>query len=92
MRECSRNSPTMLVTVIWSVLPGTPGTKQQMPRTIRSTRTPAWEASASLSISSRSVTALVFRMIRPRSPRAISPSMSRNSVCFRDTGATSSLP
>ena len=82
----------MLVTVIWSVLPGTPGTKQQMPRTIRSTRTPAWEASASLSISSRSVTALVFRMIRPRSPRAISPSMSRNSVCFRDTGATSSLP
>ncbi len=37
MRECSRNSPTMLVTVIWSVLPGTPGTRQQMPRTIRST-------------------------------------------------------
>ena len=34
----------MLVTVMFSVLPGIPGSRQQMPRTMSSTFTPAWEA------------------------------------------------
>ena len=76
----------MLVTAMFSVFPGTPGTRQQMPRTIRSTRTPAWDASASLSISSRSVTALVLRRMRPRSPRAISPSIRRISGLLQGRG------
>ena len=44
MRECSRNRPTIDRTAMRSLTPGTPGRRQQMPRTIRSIRTPACEA------------------------------------------------
>ena len=45
MRECSRKRPTMLLTRMFSDSPGTPGRRQQMPRTTRSIFTPACEAS-----------------------------------------------
>ena len=35
MRLCSRNRPTMLVTVMFSLMPRIPGRRQQMPRTSR---------------------------------------------------------
>src|SRR3546814_11591649 len=44
IRLCSRNRPTMLFTRMFSDSPGTPGLRQQMPRTIRSMATPACEA------------------------------------------------
>ena len=44
MRECSRKRPTIDRTVMLSLTPGTPGRSRQMPRTIRSISTPAWEA------------------------------------------------
>ena len=55
----------LLVMVMFSVLPGIPGSRQQMPRTMSSTRTPAWDAWASLSMSSRSVTELTLMMMCP---------------------------
>src|SRR3546814_10608341 len=45
IRLCSRNRPTMLFTRMFSDSPGTPGLRQQMPRTIRSMATPACERS-----------------------------------------------
>ena len=59
-----------------SVRPGIPGRRQQIPRTFITTSTPAWEAWASLSMSFRSVMEFSFRKIYPRSPLAISRSMS----------------
>ena len=50
----------MLTTRMFSVAPGTPAIRQQMPRTTRSTFTPAQEASISLSISALSVSELIF--------------------------------
>ena len=44
IRECSRKRPTIERTVMFSDSPGTPGRSAQMPRTIRSTCTPAREA------------------------------------------------
>ena len=43
-RECSRKRPMMLRTRMFSLTPGIPGRRQQMPRTIRSMCTPACEA------------------------------------------------
>ncbi len=43
-RECSRYRPTMERTRMWSDSPGTPGRRQQRPRTTRSTETPACDA------------------------------------------------
>ena len=80
----------MLVTEMLSVCPGTPGTMQQMPRMMRSIFTPAQLASLSLSIRSRSVMEFALMTIRPRSPRAISSSISRIRRFFMAFGATSS--
>ena len=91
MRLCSRNLPTTEVTVIFSVLPGTPGTMQQIPRMIRSMRTPAQLASLSLSISWRSVTEFALMRIRPSAPRAICSSIISMIRFFIANGATSSL-
>ena len=44
IRECSRNSPTIERTRIRSESLGTPGRTEQIPRTMRSTSTPAWLA------------------------------------------------
>ena len=44
MRECSRKRPTTDTTRMFSLTPGTPGFRQQMPRVLISTGTPAWEA------------------------------------------------
>ena len=63
MRVCSRYRPTMENTVMRSVRPAMPGSRQQMPRTFITTSTPAWEAWASLSMSFRSVMELSFRKI-----------------------------
>src|SRR3546814_2306432 len=54
MRACSRKRPTMLFTRIFSDTPGTPGRRQQMPRTTRSICTPAWEARYRFSMISES--------------------------------------
>ncbi len=43
-RSCSRKRPSSETTRMPSESPGTPGRRQQMPRTIRSMRTPACEA------------------------------------------------
>ena len=48
-------------TVMFSVLPGTPGSRQQMPRMTRSTLTPAQLASESLSMTSRSVSEFILK-------------------------------
>ena len=45
IRECSRKRPTMLFTAMVSDRPGTPGRRQQMPRTTSVIGTPAWLAS-----------------------------------------------
>ena len=44
MRLCSRKRPTIDLTRIFSDSPGTPGRRQQMPRTTSSMRTPRWLA------------------------------------------------
>ncbi|MNW60210.1 hypothetical protein D3C74_381750 [compost metagenome] len=44
MRECSRNRPRMDRTRMFSLSPGTPGRIAQIPRTTRSTFTPACDA------------------------------------------------
>ena len=44
-RACSRKRPTIDFTKMFSDIPGTPGRRQQMPRTTRSIGTPAWLAS-----------------------------------------------
>ena len=44
MRACSRKRPIMLLTRMFSLKPGMPGRRQQMPRTTRSICTPACEA------------------------------------------------
>ena len=50
MRECSRNRPTTETTLIVSLTPGTPGRRQQIPRTLMSIGSPAWEARYSASM------------------------------------------
>ena len=44
IRECSRKRPSTERTRMFSLSPGTPGLMVQMPRTHRSTGTPAWLA------------------------------------------------
>ena len=44
MRECSRKRPSTLMTRMFSLRPGTPGRRQQKPRTSRVMSTPAWLA------------------------------------------------
>ena len=79
-------------TRMFSLNPGTPGRRQQMPRTIRSIWTPAWDAAYSSSMSSASTRLFIFRMMRPRpSPTLASLAMSSRSRGRRSRGDTSSL-
>ena len=54
----------MLRTRMFSEMPGSPGRRQQMPRITRSIGTPAWLASYSASIVSRSTSELSLAKIR----------------------------
>ena len=44
IRECSRNSPTIERTEMFSEMPLTPGSSEQPARLMMSTRTPAFDA------------------------------------------------
>ena len=50
---------------MFSETPSTPGFRQQIPRTLRSTRTPACEARYSARMHSPSTSAFIFMAIRP---------------------------
>ena len=70
-----RNRPTMLITRIRSLTPGTPGRKQQIPRTMRSMLTPAWDASYSARMMAGSTSAFILAtMLAGRPSRACSAS------------------
>ena len=58
----------MLMTRIVSLIPGRPGRRQQIPRTIRSIGTPAWEASYRAEMMSGSTSAFILAMIRAGRP------------------------
>ena len=68
MRECSRKRPMIERMRMFSVSPGTPGARQQRPRTIRSTGTPACEARDSASQISRSSSWFILQTIRAGRP------------------------
>ena len=53
---------------MFSEIPGTPGRRQQIPRTLRSTRTPAREASYSARMHPASTSEFIFSAIRAASP------------------------
>ena len=91
MRECSRNRPITDRTRMFSDNPGTPGRRQQMPRTTRSISTPACDAAYNRSIDSGSTRLFIFMVMRPvPGGAAISPSISSNSRSRMGWGATSS--
>ena len=58
----------MLMTVMFSLCPGTPGTKLHTPRTIKRTRTPAQLASYNLRIMPGSTRLFSLRVIHAFSP------------------------
>src|SRR5918997_1410430 len=64
MRLCSRNRSTMLMTRMFSESPGIPGRRQQVPRTIRSMRTPARAALYKASMTVGSTSAFILTMMR----------------------------
>ena len=70
MRLCSRNRPTMLVTSMLSLTPGTPGRRQQIPRTINSIFTPACDAWYSARIMRLSTSAFILKIRCPALPFA----------------------
>ena len=77
----------------FSVSPGTPGARQQSPRTIRSTGTPAPEARDSRAHISGSSSWFILQTIRagrPASWFAISASSSSTNRALMCSGATSS--
>ena len=64
MRECSSRRPTIETTLMFSEMPGRPGRRQQMPRTLSSTWTPACEAAYSARMQRPSTSAFIFIAIR----------------------------
>ena len=68
MRLCSRKFPTMERTVIFSLTPGIPTLRQQIPRTIRSIFTPAADASYNASIIPGSQREFIFATMRASRP------------------------
>ena len=58
----------MEMTRMFSLTPGSCGRRQQMPRTIKSIFTPAWEASYSAWMTFSSTSELIFTMMRPGRP------------------------
>ena len=95
MRECSRYVPTTLRTEMFSVSPGMPGRRQQMPRTKSSTRTPAREASTSLRMTARLFRPLTLIAMRasafPLCRARISSSISAMTLSRKAFGATHSV-
>src|SRR3989454_1075622 len=85
MRLCSRYLSTMLVTRMVSETPGSPGRRQQMPRTTSSIATPPCDARYSASMTDGSTSAFIFTMIRAARPwRALRSSRSiRPMICSR---------
>ena len=71
----------MLMTLMFSLNPGTPGLRQHMPRMISCIRTPAWEAWYRATIMSGSTRELIFAITRAGCP-ARARSLSR---CSRFT-------
>src|SRR6476660_3317677 len=71
MRECSRKRPSSDRTRIVSESPGTPGRRQQMPRTRRSIGVPAADAAYSSSMASGSTNAFIFITMRPDDDPAV---------------------
>src|ERR1700712_5462403 len=63
MRPCSRKRPIMDLTRMFSESPGSPGRRQQMPRTASSIETPACEASERASMMSGSTSEFIFSQI-----------------------------
>ena len=79
---------------MFSETPGTPGTRQQIPRMLRSTGTPACDARYSARMQRRSTSELSFiamRAGRPSSCAATVRSISAIIASRRKLGATSSL-
>jgi len=65
----------MLRTVMFSLIPATPGRRQQIPRMIKSIFTPACDAAYRASMISRSTREFILAMMRAGfSPRALSRS------------------
>ncbi len=80
----------MLLTLMFSDSPGTPGRRQQMPRTTRSMLTPACEARYSRSMIAGSTSAFILAQIcagLPFCALAISASINSNSRARRLIGA-----
>ena len=63
-RECSRKRPTIDTTRMFSDTPSTPGRRQQIPRMLRSTCTPACEARYSALMHARSTSEFIFSAMR----------------------------
>ena len=94
MRECSRKRPTTETTLIVSLTPATPGLRQQMPRTLRSIGTPAWEARYSASMQRWSTSEFIFMRMRACLPAACAAtvrSISSSNGSRIASGATSTL-
>ena len=90
-RECSRNRPKILMTLMFSLKPGTPGRRAQIPRTNTSTQTPACDARyrASMTISStRALHLMRMPLGKPASLFAISRSMRSIRPVRTECGAT----
>ena len=79
---------------MFSETPGTPGRRQQMPRTLRSTCTPACEASYSAWMQAASTSEFIFSAIRASSPARWASTVASISSTMRSrivVGATSTL-
>src|SRR4051812_6241351 len=92
MRECSRKRPTTETTEMFSLTSGTPGTRQQMPRMLSSTGTPACEARYRARMQRRSTSAFIFIAMRASRPSRLAWTV--RSICSRipsrrNVGATS---
>ena len=94
MRLCSRKFPTIERTEIFSLKPGTPAFKQQIPRTTSSIFTPAQEASYSAEMISLSQREFIFAIIWASLPSlacSVSRLIIRRKRWRSHKGATDSL-
>ena len=94
IRACSRNSPTMERTSIFSESPGIPAFRQQIPRTTRWILTPAQDASYKAAMISLSQREFIFAIMEAGFPaRAffVSRSIRRRNFVLSHSGATESI-
>ena len=68
IRLCSSSCPTTLYTVTVSLTPGSPATRQQIPRTTSVIGTPAWDARYSRAMMSGSTREFTFAKMPLGSP------------------------